>query len=100
MRSSTPDHWQRFWEQADDIALDEVYGTDGRMVREVMLLGPPAGKRVLEVGAGTGRDGIELARRGAFVVALDYSSASLRMIRSQLGGDVPVALCCGDDPVR
>ena len=71
MRVSTPEHWQRFWEEADHLELDEVYGTDGRMVREVMLLGDPAGKLILEVGAGTGRDAVTLARAGAEVLTLD-----------------------------
>jgi len=51
---------------------------------------------VLEVGAGTGRDGIELARAGARVVALDYSPESLRLIKGQLAPGDSVALCCGD----
>jgi len=48
------------------------------------------------VGAGTGRDGILLARMGASVVSLDYSLASLRMIGSQLDSSGSVELCCGD----
>jgi ubiquinone/menaquinone biosynthesis C-methylase UbiE len=55
-----------------------------------------AGKRVLEVGAGTGRDGIELSRLGARVVALDYSAESLRLIKTQLTPRDDVSLCCGD----
>ena len=55
-----------------------------------------AGKRILEVGAGTGRDGIELARRGALVVALDYSAESLRIIKAQIKPEEGVSLCCGD----
>ena len=51
---------------------------------------------MLEVGAGSGRDGAELARLGARVVALDYSLPSLRLIRAQAGGGSSVAACCGD----
>jgi len=66
MRASTPGHWQRFWEQADRLELDDVYGTDGRMVREItgIFAGEPGGlrgRRILEVGAGTGRDAVALA---------------------------------------
>ncbi|RKZ17124.1 class I SAM-dependent methyltransferase [bacterium] len=97
MRSSTPDHWQRFWEQADDLALDEVYGTDGRMVREVMLLGPPAGKRVLEVGAGTGRDAVTLAKAGAEVWTLDYVAGSLKLTAQAADkAGVDIRTVCGD----
>ncbi len=97
MRASTPEHWQRFWEQADDLDLDEVYGTDGRMVREVMNLGDPAGKRVLEVGAGSGRDAVALARAGAEVLTLDYVAGSLHLtMKAADGADVTVQPVCGD----
>jgi len=97
VRASTPEHWQRFWEQADHLELDDVYGTDGRMVREVMLLGDPAGKRILEVGAGTGRDAVTLARAGAEVLTLDYVAGSLHLTRKAAGtAGVAVAPVCGD----
>ena len=51
---------------------------------------------MLEVGAGTGRDGIALAREGARVVSLDYSMRSLAMIRAQGEGGDRISLCCGD----
>ncbi|HPF70907.1 MAG TPA: class I SAM-dependent methyltransferase [Candidatus Krumholzibacteria bacterium] len=97
MRSSTPRHWQRFWEQADHLELEDVYGTDGRMVREVVRLGDPAGKRILEVGAGTGRDAVALARAGAEVLTLDYVSGSLHLTRKAAdGAGVTVRTVCGD----
>ena len=97
MRASTPGHWQRFWEEADHLQLDEVYGTDGRMVREVMGLGDPAGKRILEVGAGTGRDAVALARAGAEVLTLDYVAGSLHLTRKAAGAaGVAVETVCGD----
>jgi len=97
VRASTPGHWQRFWEEADHLQLDDVYGTDGRMVREVMLLGDPAGKRILEVGAGTGRDAVTLARAGAEVLTLDYVAGSLHLTRKAAGtSGVTVATVCGD----
>jgi ubiquinone/menaquinone biosynthesis C-methylase UbiE len=45
-----------------------------------------AGKKILEVGAGTGRDSIKMAQAGAFVCTLDYSSESLRLVRSDPRG--------------
>jgi SAM-dependent methyltransferase len=39
----------------------------------------------MEVGAGSGRDSLELARRGARVVVLDYARSSFRVIRRQAG---------------
>jgi SAM-dependent methyltransferase len=79
VRASTPEHWQSFWEQAADLELADVYGTDGRLVREISALGDLQGRRVLEVGAGTGRDAVALARAGAFVVTVDYVIGSLAL---------------------
>jgi ubiquinone/menaquinone biosynthesis C-methylase UbiE len=41
------------------------------------------GARVLEVGAGSGRDTLGLVRAGAVGVVLDYSPASLELVREQ-----------------
>ncbi len=97
MRSSTAEHWQKFWEEADTLELDDVYGTDGRMVREIAGLGDLQGRRVLEVGAGTGRDAVALARAGAEVLTLDYVPGSLGLtLKAADASDVSVAAVCGD----
>jgi 2-polyprenyl-3-methyl-5-hydroxy-6-metoxy-1,4-benzoquinol methylase len=97
VRESTPAHWQRFWEEADTLELDDVYGTDGRMVREVLRLGDPAGKRIMEVGAGSGRDAVTLAKAGAEVLTLDYVAGSLDITRKAAGAaGVEVTTVCGD----
>lgn len=103
MRTSTPGHWQRFWEQADTLDLDDVYGTDGRLVREITGQLDPAGggdlggRRILEVGAGTGRDAVTLASMGAEVVTLDYVAGSLELTRKAAGhSGVNVGVVCGD----
>lgn len=97
MRASTPDHWQKFWEEADTLDLDDVYGTDGRLVREITGLGSLHGKRVLEVGAGTGRDAVSLAKAGAEVLTLDYVPGSLGLTVKAAGlSGVSVAAVCGD----
>ncbi len=103
MRASTPEHWQRFWAEADALELDEVYGTDGRMVREIAALCDPrgtgslAGLRILEVGAGTGRDAVTLARMGAEVLTLDYVSGSLGLTaKAAASAGVAVAPVCGN----
>jgi len=99
MRVSTPEHWQKFWEQADALDLDDVYGTDGRMVREISNLygGDLSGRRVLEVGAGTGRDAVALVRAGAEVLTLDYVPGSLGLTaKAARQSGVVVAPVCGD----
>jgi len=106
VRESTPAHWQKFWEEADNLDLDDVYGTDGRMVREIIGItdltdgGDLAGKRILEVGAGTGRDAVTLATAGAEVLTLDYVQGSLGLTSkaAKMSG-VTVAPVCGDGTV-
>lgn len=97
MRASTPEHWQRFWEEADTLQLDDVYGTDGRLVREITGLGDLTGKKILEVGAGTGRDAVTLAKVGAEVLTLDYVPGSLGLtIKAAEQTGVTVVPVCGD----
>lgn len=103
MRASTPEHWQRFWDQAEAIDLDEVYDNDGRLVREISRLldlerrGDLRGVRILEVGAGSGRDAVALARAGAEVVTLDYVRGSLDLTMQAAGqAQVSVQPVCGD----
>ena len=79
MRASTEAHWTRFWRER--AAIDEVYPTAGQVAERILEEGPVEGTRVLEVGAGSGRDSVTLAERGATVVLLDYSMASLEVAR-------------------
>lgn len=48
------------------------------------LLGDLKGKKVLDVGAGTGRVSLRLARRGADVTALDVSETMLEEIKKKI----------------
>ena len=45
--------------------------------------GPVADKYVMEIGAGSGRDLLDLARQGAKGIVLDYSPASLALVQAQ-----------------
>jgi len=58
-----------------------VYPTEGRVVEQILAETPVRGKRVLEVGAGSGRDSVTLAAAGATAILLDYSAASLEVAR-------------------
>ena len=51
-------------------------------MRQLRSLGPVAGKRILEVGAGTGRDSLVLGSEGAVVFMLDYSDRALRVMHN------------------
>lgn len=81
-RVSTLDHWESYWKgHSQDI--EDTYSTGGRLVREALADGPVQGKLVMEIGAGSGRDLLELARMGAKGIVLDYSPASLRLVKQQ-----------------
>lgn len=70
--------WDEFWQRKRD--LDKVYASSPVTLKAILSHVDVAGKQVLEVGAGTGRDSAELARRGAEVFVLDLSPASLEII--------------------
>jgi len=77
--------------------LDEPRGrlrTDQRIVENLSKHVDVRALRVLEVGAGTGRDAADLAAMGARVVAIDYSEESLRLMRSTLSE--AEGIVCGD----
>jgi len=92
-RSSEKHHWESFWEESQSI--DDVYDNGGRVLAALGRGFAPAGARVLEVGAGSGRDSLELVRRGARVSVLDYTPSALRLIARQPGGD-RLQRVCGD----
>ena len=94
-RVSTLDHWESYWKGHQD--LDRTYSTGGRLAREILADGPVRGRSVLEVGAGSGRDSIALARDGAIAIVLDYSPASLRLVQQQARAQgLPVHLVHAD----
>jgi SAM-dependent methyltransferase len=61
---------------------DFVWGPEGLREDDAGLLGPVAGRRVLEIGAGAGQCARWLAAQGAEAVALDISDAQLRQARA------------------
>ena len=85
MAESKREDWQRFWDKkARSRKLEagsptpQVYPSVSDIVGEILREVPELHKkRVLEVGSGTGRDGIELAEKGAEVFLLDYSKSGL-----------------------
>lgn len=79
-RASTLDHWESYWRGVGD--AESTYSTGNRLSREILADGSVEGRPVLEVGAGTGRDTLALAQAGAIGVVLDYSPASLALVRN------------------
>lgn len=81
-RASTLDHWESYW-KGHRRDIEDTYSTDGRLARETLADGPVEGRLVMEIGAGSGRDLLALAKLGARGIVLDYSPASLALVRDQ-----------------
>ncbi|MGH7563214.1 MAG: class I SAM-dependent methyltransferase [Gemmatimonadota bacterium] len=78
--SASTGTWDRFWSTKDD--LETVYRSSPRVLRALLDHLPAGGRRVLEIGAGTGRDTAELARQGLHALALDASPEAWRLAAS------------------
>lgn len=91
-RTSEKSHWDEFWAGSRD--LEQVYANDDRIIENLKAALGLEGKRVLEVGAGTGRDSETLSRLGAESWTLDYSEESLRLMADNIGA--PVRIVCGN----
>jgi ubiquinone/menaquinone biosynthesis C-methylase UbiE len=92
IRKSEKKHWDQFWASSQD--LEEVYANDDRIIENLRSAIDVAGKRILEVGAGTGRDSEVLSTCGAEVWTLDYSEESLRLMANNI--EQPVRIVCGN----
>jgi ubiquinone/menaquinone biosynthesis C-methylase UbiE len=57
------------------------YGPDGPTEEELHLLGDLRGKRVLDLGCGSGRASIAFAKAGATAVGIDFSAERLESAR-------------------
>jgi SAM-dependent methyltransferase len=94
-RASTKAHWDAYWKEHTDPHV--TYDNDNRVINAILALGEVSGKRILEVGAGSGRDSIELARRGARVTVLDYVRSSLDVVAANAReAGVSIEMVCGD----
>lgn len=95
MKESRLAHWESFWQDKKDV--DEVYSNADRILRNLLAVTDLRGKKILEIGAGTGRDSFPLVQHGAEVVQLDYSPQSLRILKNlALEQHVEVSILGGD----
>jgi SAM-dependent methyltransferase len=79
-RHGQAEHWESTF-----VAHPLMYGTEPSeaAVEAAHLFASDGAKRVLELGAGQGRDTLFLAREGFDVVALDYAASGLASIAAQ-----------------
>ena len=71
--------WEDFWVEKQDI--EQVYSNADRIIKQITKLGSCEKKYVMEIGAGSGRDGFKLVDEGAFVILLDYAESSLHVLK-------------------
>ena len=71
--------WDKFWTR--ERSVEEVYHNDDRIPENLGRVLDLRGKKVLEVGAGTARDSLAVAKLGAEVYILDYVRSSLDIAR-------------------
>ncbi|MDZ7270069.1 MAG: class I SAM-dependent methyltransferase [candidate division KSB1 bacterium] len=74
-------HWEQFWAERGEATA--YYSNADRVVEQIARAVSLRGIRALEVGAGTGRDGLRLAQRGARVILLDYAQQAAEMMKRQ-----------------
>jgi 2-polyprenyl-3-methyl-5-hydroxy-6-metoxy-1,4-benzoquinol methylase len=86
------DEAKRWWEthgrayqETCRIPIDVLYGTGSPNEKGLQLIGPVAGKRVLEIGCGGAQASIALARQGAVVTAVDIASSEIEFARGLAG---------------
>jgi SAM-dependent methyltransferase len=75
--------WDRAAARSGAAALADTiqFGPDLPTEADLRLIGSLKGKRVLDVGAGSGENAVAMARQGAHVIAIDASSAQLALGR-------------------
>ncbi|MBI3787970.1 MAG: class I SAM-dependent methyltransferase [Ignavibacteriales bacterium] len=94
-KTSRRENWETFWDEKQEI--QEVYSNADRIVRNLQQVTELRGKKILEIGAGTGRDSLPLVKHGAIVYQLDYAENSLRILK-KLAEEIktPVHIIGGD----
>lgn len=94
-KTSTKENWENFWKEKQEI--QEVYSNEDRIYLNLVQVADIKGKKILEVGAGSGRDSFQLAREMGVVYVLDYSPQALSIVKNlKLANDAPIHLIQGD----
>ena len=94
MKESTKQNWDTFWDEKSDTR--EVYANTDRIRKNLNKHLDLNGKRILEVGAGTGRDSFYMSKDGGNLYLLDYSMNSLKIIKDGLPAESGIDAVGGD----
>src|SRR6187397_3207944 len=78
-----------------DDSSDDMFGPDAVNAAVDVLAGLAGDGRALELGIGTGRVALPLARRGVPVHGIDMSRAMVTRLRAKPGGDA-IGVTIGD----
>ena len=79
MKVSTKHNWETFWQKKENV--HEYYSNSDRVLRNLTRIVDLSGKKVLEIGAGTGRDSLHLVEYKAEVYQLDYAFNALKLMK-------------------
>ena len=74
--------WENFWSR--DRSVEEIYPASASILRNLFEVADVQGLKILEVGAGTGRDSIKLSERNAVVTVLDFADNALYKVQQAL----------------
>ena len=82
-QANSPGLWQSYFDGHAPVYNEQWYtkGAAGQVEAMIDLLKLSAGADIIDVGCGTGRHSVELARRGFCVTGLDFSSGMLEQAR-------------------
>jgi SAM-dependent methyltransferase len=80
-KESTKGHWNRYWEEDYRRVALRLPTYEKNLVESAAKLLPLQGKKLLEVGCGSGRNSLEFIRRGAKVFVADYSRPALKLVQ-------------------
>ncbi|MFZ1059026.1 MAG: class I SAM-dependent methyltransferase [Candidatus Rokuibacteriota bacterium] len=91
--------WDTLWtHRAQSVSL--ATEVNGNLVNHLLAVTGVTGKRVLEVGCGTGADSVFFGMQGADAYCLDYSSRALTLVRELAKSASVTARCVQADAYR
>ena len=94
------DYLKEYYESTDEDARllsrhgSVEYITTRKYIDEA--LGGDRSKKILEVGAGTGRYSVTLAKEGYSVTAIELLEHNIDVMKTKLTGDEPLKIICGN----